>query len=113
MVPLAEALTAIPTLVDGPLLSTGLPQDPQHAHEDIPPTAAAAAANCNLLPWAGGSGDGSFNTGVYIGEGLPQVPQELAERIRRWEFIDMVELVPEFWGSTPSTKEPGGKPNPQ
>ena len=111
--PSAEALTAIPTSVDGSLPSTGSLSDPLRAHEDIPPTAAAAAAICNLLPWAGGSGDVSSSTGVYIGEGLPPVPQKLAERIRRWEFIDMAELLPEFWGLTPSAKEPEGKPNPQ
>ena len=111
--PPAESLTAIPASGDGSLPSTGSPLDPPRAQEDVPPTAAAAAAICNLLPWTGGSGDGSANTGVYIGEGLPPVPQKLAERIRRWEFIDMAELLPEFWGSTPSTKEPGGKPNPQ
>ena len=42
-----------------------------------------------------------------------QVSQKLAERIMRREFIDIAKLLPKFWGSTPSTKEPWGKPNPQ
>ena len=35
--------------------------------------------------------------GVYVGEGLPPVPPKLAERIKRWEYIEMSELLPEFW----------------
>ena len=32
-----------------------------------------------------------------MGEGLPPVPQKLADRIRRREFVDMAEMLPEFW----------------
>ena len=35
--------------------------------------------------------------GVYVGDGLPPVPAKLAARIRRWEFVEMHELLPEFW----------------
>ena len=35
--------------------------------------------------------------GVYVGEGLPPVPTKLAQRIWRWEFIDMAEMLPELW----------------
>jgi hypothetical protein len=31
---------------------------------------------------------------VLIGHGLPTVPISLLERIQRWEFIDLAELVP-------------------
>ena len=31
---------------------------------------------------------------VLIGRGLPTVPKSLFERIQRWEFIDLAELVP-------------------
>ena len=34
---------------------------------------------------------------VYIGEGLLPVPNKLADHIWKWEFIDMSELLPEFW----------------
>ena len=36
-------------------------------------------------------------TGVYIGDGLPPVPPALAAKIRRGAFVDMGELLPEFW----------------
>ena len=32
---------------------------------------------------------------VYVGAGSSTVPNEVAERIQRWEFVDMVELLPE------------------
>ena len=36
-------------------------------------------------------------SGMYIGEGLPPVPIKVAQRIWRWDFIDMVEMLPELW----------------
>ncbi len=33
------------------------------------------------------------------------MPQKLAEKIRRWEFIDMSELLPEFWGHVVGAKQ--------
>ncbi len=41
-----------------------------------------------------------------MGEGVPPVPAKLASRICRGEFVDMGELLLEFW-STP--KEEGAK----
>ena len=35
-------------------------------------------------------------TRVFMGEGLPPVPDRLVERIRRWEYIDMYKLLPEL-----------------
>ena len=36
-------------------------------------------------------------SGVYIGEGLPPVPIKLVQRIWRWDFVDMAEMLPELW----------------
>ena len=33
--------------------------------------------------------------GVCVGAGSSPVPNKVAERIRRWEFVDMAELLPE------------------
>ena len=44
-------------------------------------------------------------TGVYVGEGMPPVPPKLAAKIRRWEFVDMAEMLPEYWSSTKSEDE--------
>ena len=46
---------------------------------------------------------------MYIGEGLPPVPAKLAERIVRWEYIEMSEMLPEFWMQT-MLDEPDSKP---
>ena len=35
--------------------------------------------------------------GAYVGEGMPPVPAKLAARIRRWEYVEMGEILPEFW----------------
>ena len=51
----------------------------------------------NLLPWIQPEPTADPHGGVYVGEGLPPVPVKLAERIRRWDYVDMAELLPEFW----------------
>ncbi len=55
-----------------------------------------AAALVNLLPMAGPDLKLPVG-GAYVGEGLPPVPAKLAGKIRRWEFVEMGELLPEFW----------------
>ena len=42
---------------------------------------------------AGGSGSAGPGAGVFMGEGLPPVPGRLVERIRKWEFLEMYELL--------------------
>ena len=34
---------------------------------------------------------------TFLGDGLPPILAKLTERIRRGEFIDMSDLLPEFW----------------
>ena len=50
-------------------------------------------ANPSLAPATGGGGG-------YIGDGLPPVPPALAAKIRWGAFVDMGELLPEFWAMT-------------
>ena len=45
---------------------------------------------------AGMSSRLAHGVGVFMGEGLPPVPGRLVERICRWEFIEMFELLPEL-----------------
>lgn len=48
----------------------------------------------------GGAGAASSShppSGVYVGEGMAPVPKKLAEKIHRWEYVEMGELLPEFW----------------
>ena len=56
-----------------------------------------AAIMCNLLPAAGNAGASAPSTSVYIREGLPPVPLKLAEKMHRWDYTDMSEILPEFW----------------
>lgn len=35
--------------------------------------------------------------GVYVGEGLPPIPQRVAKRIVKGDFVEMEELLPELW----------------
>ena len=34
---------------------------------------------------------------TFLGDGLPPIPAKLMERLRRGEFINMSDLLPEFW----------------
>ena len=74
-------------------------------------SASAAAANSlltNLLPFSTQK-QLTLSVGVYVGEGLPPVPSKLAEKISRWEFVEMSEMLPEFWTQLKPT-EGEGKP---
>ena len=42
--------------------------------------------------------------GLYIGEDLPPVPPRLASKISKGEYMDMCDLLPEFW-VTPHSEE--------
>lgn len=57
----------------------------------------------NLLPVMGNK-SGLGSPGIYVGEGLPPVPAKLAKTIRRWEFTEMSELLPEYWGFVSGAK---------
>lgn len=35
--------------------------------------------------------------GISVGEGMTPIPKKLAEKIRRCEFVDMGELLPDGW----------------
>lgn len=118
--PAPSALADVPT-ISGPLpiISTTGPPPAGPANAGPTPTSATlqpaelegetgttpsmASAICNLLA-VGGSGPASGCPGVYVGEGLPPVPTKLAEQIQRWDFVDMAELLPEYWGVVPGAK---------
>ena len=63
---------------------------------------SVAALMANLLPQAN-AGLTSATQGVYVGEGLPPMPAKLAVTICRGDFVNMGELLPEFW--TPSRED--------
>ena len=61
------------------------------------------------VPHPGGTGPSRISmTGAYVGEGMPPMPVELVNKIRRWEFVEKGELLPEFWaGPKEAEGEPG------
>ncbi len=68
---------------------------------EMPQALSLLEAAAGLL--AGAEGDhgsdtvaGGKGAGVFMGEGLPPVPARVVERIRRWEYIEMYELLPEL-----------------
>ena len=36
---------------------------------------------------------------LYVGEDLSPVPVKLTKTIHKWEFVDIAELLPKYWGS--------------
>ncbi len=48
----------------------------------------------NVLPWATASHEFSDPGVLYVGEGLPPL---IVHRIVEWKFVDMAELLPEYW----------------
>ena len=54
----------------------------------------------DLLP-TGGLGSKIPAAGAYVGDGMPPIPA----KIRRWEFVEMGDLLPEFWVGPPKEAE--------
>ena len=72
----------------------------------------SASLMTNILPFAS-SALATPSQGVYVGEGLPPVPLKLANKIHRREFVEMAEMLPEFWPSVRHEESEGSsKPSP-
>ena len=54
---------------------------------------------------AGGPGGMVPAAGAYVGDAMPPVPAKLAEKVRRWEFVEMGELLTELWDGQPRELE--------
>ncbi len=96
--PSREALEGLP-VVEGSLPAGTKPTEvawigSNHVNQMAPATQTVT----NLLPQANDS-LALPSDGVYVGDGLAPVPAKLAARIRRGEYIDMGELLPEFWSN--------------
>ena len=50
-------------------------------------------------------------SGVYDGEGLPPIPQRVAKRIVKGDFVEMEELLPELWPAAHQESEVKVKKN--
>ena len=49
--------------------------------------------------------------GVYIGNGIPPVLNKLATKIHKGEFMEMGDLLPEFWSTKAEDSEPSHDSN--
>ena len=97
IMPSLAALAGLPSLGHSSTQSDPTPSPGDGTSKgasDTPPrTSGSSILITNLLPFVGDSLKIS-SEGVYIGDGIPPVPDELAAKIRRGEFG---ELLPEFW----------------
>ena len=64
----------------------------------VPARVSVAAKLANLLPSANAE-LAPVSEGVYVGDGFPPLPVKLAAKIRKGEFVEMEELLPEYWSS--------------
>ena len=74
----------------------------------IPATASVVGASASsgssvssslstLFPWLSPPVTKSDPSLVYTGEALPPVPKALVSKIISWQFVEMPELLPEYW----------------
>ena len=115
--PLTESLWEILSLPAG--LAGTIPLAGSTASSTVPVAASGtgetttsnvqsnASALCNLLPSFGQAGESTLSAGIYVGEGLLPVPAKLADKITQWEFVEMAELLLEFWSAF-NPKDPPG-----
>ena len=49
--------------------------------------------------------------GMLLGEALPPVPQKLVEKVRKWQYVDMAELLPDLWAIPKATSNTAAQKN--
>ena len=65
--------------------------------DEFPRTIANMVSNMALEGEATRPKAKSTLKATFLGDGFPPIPAKLAERICRWEYIDISDLLPEFW----------------
>ena len=109
IMPSLAALAGLPSL-EGLSTLSGPPPPPSDgaskgASGNPLGTSSSSISITNLLPFAGDNLR-IPSVGVYIGDGIPPVPDKLATKIRKGEFVEMGELLPEFWSLKGEDGEP-------
>lgn len=64
---------------------------------DLPSIGGAGGRSTMPSTSASGSAAMMVSAGSYMGEGLLPIPEKLVNKIVKLEFIEMHELLPEFW----------------
>ena len=79
-----------------------MPPDVQGGNPSAAPILSNLLSN-TLQTWQ--SGD-TQKKGILIGAGLPPIPANLSERILKWEYVKMADLIPYIWSLLWSTGQP-------
>ena len=85
----AKDLANIPTV-----LGAGALPEPHGDRRKQPPNDTALRDDPQRHP---GDPPKESHGGLYIGEGLPPIPNKQAKKIESGEFVEMEELLPELW----------------
>ena len=67
---------------------------------DRAPCPRLILSNTRIPEGGKGQAHSSSVPGFHIGERLPPVPGNIATRIQNWEYVEMLELLPEFWATS-------------
>ena len=113
--PSSEALAGIPSITASTSTAAGdtaPPLDDGLIGGAKVPSGASVSTTLSALPPSAGASLFPGSDGEYIGDGLPPVPAKVAARIRRGEFVEMGELLPEFMASQ-RDDDPEGKHEPK
>ena len=113
--PNIAALAGIPSLPEtGPTAIGELPlaalaevTTVTSGHAGLPDLPGSSGQLTNLLPWSLLVGRSDNSCGVYMGEGFSPVPQKLADRICRREYVEMAEMLLEFGQCHPRRRVKG------
>ena len=110
-VPAPSALADIPTIagslpivltITGPM-PTSAAQQPVEPMGETGAILPMESALCNFLA-VSISGPALGSPWVYMGKGLPTILIKLTKCILRWDFVDMAELLLEYWGVVSGAK---------
>ena len=90
------------TALDGVGLTEGNPTEDGGSSltTDRAPCPRLILSNTRIPEGGKGQAHSSSVPRFHIGEGLPPVPGKIATRIQNWKYVEMLELLPEFWATS-------------
>ena len=90
-----SSIPTLPLAVSVPLTTSASTPNPSQVTAATGPIASTSALALMLNAASGNlPQDALAGDRIFISHGLPTVPNSLLEKIQRWEFIDLVDLLP-------------------
>ena len=90
-----SSIPTLPLAMSVPLTTSASTPNPSQVTAATGPIASSSALALMLNAASGNlPQDALAGDRVFITHGLPTVPKSLLEKIQRWEFIDLVDLLP-------------------